>query len=131
MSIRILVNGVLISALATAYAACGSNSPSAPSGGNDGPIAQTITITAAGVSPKDVTVAVGSRVTFVNNDSSPHTMASNPHPTHGSCPGIDNVGFVAAGSSKTSSNLEVAKTCGYHDHQQPDNTALQGTIRVQ
>ena len=36
--------------------------------GNDGTIAATITIDATGnATPKDVTVAAGSRVTFVNN----------------------------------------------------------------
>ena len=123
MSTRILTNTGIAAALAFAFAACG--------GGNDGPIAQTITITAAGVSPKDVTVAVGSRVTFVNNDSSAHTMASDPHPTHGSCPGIDDVGFIAPGTSKTSSNLNTARTCGYHDHVLFSDTRFQGTIRVQ
>ena len=40
-----------------------------------------------GVSPRDITVAVGSRVTFVNNDSMPHDMASDPHPEHTLCSG--------------------------------------------
>ena len=115
--------------------ACGgSNGPSpGPSptpGGPGGGVAATITITSSGVSPKTVTVPVGSRVTFVNNDSRPHDMNSNPHPEHTDCPEI-NVGFIAAGASGTTQNLTRTRTCGYHDHNQPDVTALQGTIVIQ
>jgi plastocyanin len=99
-------------------------------GGNTGTIAATITITANGVSPSSVTVAPGSRVTFVNNDSRPHDMASDPHPAHTDCPAV-NVGFLQAGQSGTTQNLNTVRTCGFHDHNQPDVTSLQGTIRIQ
>ena len=114
--------------------ACGGNdnpnSPSGGSGGGGGTVAGTITITAAGVSPKTMTVAAGSRVTFVNNDSRPHDMNSDPHPEHTNCPEI-NVGFIAAGASGTTQNLTRARSCGYHDHNQPEVAALQGTIVIQ
>lgn len=97
-----------------------------PSGG-----ANTITVSASGVSPKNLTVSRGSQVTFVNNDSRPHSMNSDPHPTHGDCPQIDQVGFLAPGQSKQTGNLTTARTCGYHDHDNPGNTSLQGTITVQ
>jgi plastocyanin len=114
----------------------GNPNPGGPSGGGGGgtpPTATTtITITAAGVSPKSITVPRGSQVTFVNNSAVPHEMNSDPHPTHGSCPEIDNsVGFLAAGQSKQTGNLNTAKTCGYHDHQRDFDTTLQGTIVVQ
>ena len=115
-----------------AAAACGDDSPTSPSGGgNSGPIGATITITAAGVSPNSVTVTPGSRVTFVNSDSRPHEPASDPHPTHGSCPSIDQIGSIAAGQSRTSGNLNTAGTCSYHDHVNDTNASLRGTIRVQ
>ena len=134
MAKRILVNTAVVLALAMGFGACGSKSPSAPGGGGggtDGTIAQTITITAAGVSPKDVTVSAGQRVQFVNNDTQSHTINSDPHPTHGNCPGIDDVGFIAVGQTKATSNLNTARTCGYHDHIQFSDTRWQGTIRVQ
>ena len=116
-------------------AGCGGSS-TGPSnnggGGNSGggsTTTTTITITSAGVSPKDITVAVGSRVTFVNNDSQPHDMASNPHPEHTDCPEL--VAFVTPGQSGITLNLNTARVCGFHDHNQPSNTSLQGTIRVQ
>jgi plastocyanin len=121
-----------IAALVTAAAACGDDSPTSPSnGGTSGPVGATITITAAGVSPNSVTVSPGSRVTFVNNDNRPHEPASDPHPTHGSGPPIDQIGSIAAGQNRTSGNLNTAGTCTYHDHLNDTNASLRGTIRVQ
>lgn len=127
---RFALAGVALVALACG----GSDGPTAPSGGDGGgggSVAATITITASGVSPSSVPVAPGSRVTFVNNDSRPHEPASDPHPTHGSCPPIDQVGFIAAGQSRTSGNLNTAGACSYHDHLNDGDARLRGTIRVQ
>jgi plastocyanin len=105
-------------------------SPSTPS--NPTPVATTtITITAAGATPQVITVPVGSRVTFINNDSRSHEMHSDPHPNHGDCPAIDDVGFMAAGQTKLTGNLTVARTCGFHDHNLPDVASLRGQIIVQ
>ena len=120
-------------ALSVAAAGCsGDDSPTGPSDGSGGgPVTATITITANGVSPNSVTVAPGSRVTFVNNDSRPHEPASDPHPTHGSCPPIDQIGFIGAGQNRTSGNLNTAGTCSYHDHLNDGDARLRGTVRVQ
>ena len=91
----------------------------------------TITITSAGVSPSSVTVSAGSRVTFVNNDSSAHDMSSDPHPSHTDCPEIDQVGFLTAGQSRQTGNLNTARTCGFHDHNRPTDASLLGTIVIQ
>lgn len=105
-------------------------SPGNPS--NPTPVATTtITITAAGVNPQVITVPTGSRVTFINNDSRSHEMHSDPHPNHGDCPPIDDVGFIAAGQTKLTGNLTVVRTCGYHDHNLPDIANLRGQIIVQ
>jgi plastocyanin len=133
---HLIACGVLV--LAAGTMACGKKGGSTPtspstgggSSGGDGGTAATITITASGVSPRDVTVALGSRVTFQNNDSRPHDMASDPHPEHTGCPEI-NVGFIQAGQSRATQNLTIARVCRYHDHNQPDVASLQGTIRVQ
>ena len=110
----------------------GNPNPGGPSGGGGGTSTTTITITSSGVSPKNLTVARGTQVTFTNSSSVPHEMASDPHPTHGSCPEIENnVGFLAAGQTKQTGNLNTAKTCGYHDHQRDFDTTLQGTITIQ
>ena len=126
----------MVFAAACLAAGCGGSStgPSSGGGGNTGgggtTNTTTITLTSSGASPRDITVAVGSRVTFVNSDSQPHDMDSNPHPEHTDCPAL-NVGFIAAGAQGITLNLTTARTCGFHDHNQPSNTAFQGVIRIQ
>jgi hypothetical protein len=90
----------------------------------------TITITAAGVSPKELTINAGQRVLFANNDSRAHEMTSDPHPDHGDCPAIDQVGFLNPGQTKETGNFVAAMSCGYHDHNLFDVAALQGRIIV-
>jgi plastocyanin len=133
---RLATAAFLITVLALVASSCGGDdsNPTAPSGGGGGggggTTAATITITANGVSPKDVTVAAGSRVTFVNNDNRAHDMSSDPHPDHTDCPAVT-VGNVQPGESRATQNLNTARTCGFHDHNQPTATSLQGTIRIQ
>jgi plastocyanin len=112
--------------------ACGG-SPSAPSGssgssgGSSGP---TVTITSAGVSPKELTVSPGTRVLFVNNDSRLHDMSSDPHPAHDDCVEINQVGLLQPGQRRETGNLNTVRTCGYHDHDLPQNEALKGRIVI-
>ena len=134
---RLTILGAAATLLVTA-AACGGGGSSSGGGGSTPtsptpttPGAATITITASGVSPRSVTVSVGSRVTFVNNDSRPHEMTSDPHPSHTACPPINDVGFLQPGQSRTTGNLTTARTCGYHDHNRDTDTSLQGTIVIQ
>ena len=105
-----------------------SPTPTPSPGGGGG---STITITSSGVSPNSVTVSPGTRVTFVNNDSRPHDVASNPHPEHTDCLEINQVGFLSPGQSRQTGNLNTVRTCGFHDHDQPTNTSLQGSIVIQ
>lgn len=90
----------------------------------------TITITSAGVSPNNIEVALGARVLFINNDTRTHNMTSDPHPEHTDCPPINSVGFLQAGQQITTANLTTARTCKYHDHDDPSNTKLQGQIVI-
>jgi plastocyanin len=132
-----------VAALMT-LAACGggSNTPTGPSGGGGGaavvgatsavgPIGATITIGSGGVSPSQVTVAVGQSVTFVNNDTRSHQMQSDPHPAHTNCPSINNVGLLSAGQSKSTLGFSGTGTCTYHDHNDPTNNSLMGRIVIQ
>ena len=43
------------------------------------------------------------------------------------------VGLIgtAVGQSKQTDPLNTPRTCGFHDHNQPTTTSLQGTIRIQ
>jgi plastocyanin len=123
-------------ALAAVMVACGGGSTSPSGSGSPTPTPTpapglTITITSAGVNPKTLTVARGSQVTFVNNDSQNHDELSNPHPEHTDCPELESVGFIAPGASRQTLNLNTAKTCGYHDHELFNDTRWQGTIIIQ
>jgi plastocyanin len=89
-----------------------------------------VTIMPSGVSPKELQVPVGSRVTFVNNNSRAHDLESDPHPFHIDCPAINAVGFIRPGESKQTGVFGVERTCSYHDHLQDTNRALRGTIVV-
>jgi plastocyanin len=136
---------VAVVAVLGAAAACGGGgggSPTAPSdgggtggggtGGGGSTATNTITIGSDGrVSPANITIAVGTRVTFVNNHNRNHDMASDPHPSHEDCPPMDQVGFLTPGQSKTSGNFNIVRRCGFHDHNEPSTTALQGTITIQ
>ena len=121
----------LVSVLVFA-AACGDNSPSEPTApAGPGVETTTITITSAGVSPAAIIVRPGSQVTFINNDSRNHNMSSNPHPDHGDCPAINDVGVLVSGQMRQTGNLNTTRTCGYHDHDDSENNRWKGTIMIQ
>lgn len=109
-------------------AACGGASPSTPGVTPSNP--GTFTISAAGVSPKELTVVPGTRVLFVNSDTRRHDMASDPHPEHSDCRELEPVGGLSPGQSRETENLNTVKTCGFHDHGSPDNAALKGRIVI-
>jgi plastocyanin len=132
---------LVFSSLSLAALACGcGGSSTGPSnvtiivqdGGTTGASGATITITSAGANPRAVTVAVGQKVTFINNDTRQHEMASDPHPQHGSCPSMENgLGTIGAGQTKITHAFANAGTCGFHDHLDSGNGNLRGTITVQ
>ena len=138
---HLLAVSMVFAALATAACGGGSDGPTSPSGGGGtggggtgggGTAATTITIGADGrVSPATVMVAQGSRVTFVNNHDRAHDMSSDPHPSHEECPEINQVGFLQAGQTRTTGNLNTVRRCGFHDHREPGNNALIGSITIQ
>jgi plastocyanin len=110
-------------------AACGGGgSTPAPTPVPDNP--NTIRITAAGASPAQLTVPPGTRVTFVNADGRRHDMTSDPHPDHGDCPELNAVGVLNPGQSRESGNLVTVRTCGFHDHDNPENASLKGLITI-
>jgi hypothetical protein len=57
-------------------------------------------------------------------------MTSDPHPEHDQCPEINQVGFLSAGQSRETGNLVTARTCGFHDHDDPFTQSLQGQIVI-
>lgn len=132
---KLAVAGAVGAAIACGGGGGGSDSPTSPtappSGGGPTPDSATITISSSGtVSPSTVTIRQGGRVTFVNNDTTTHDMASDPHPTHENCAAMNQVGFLTAGQSRTSGAFNTVQTCGFHDHNRPGETGLQGRITI-
>ena len=131
----VITRAVLAGVLAAGVACGGSNSnPNNPGGGGGGGTpgtsGATITITSAGVSPRAVTINPGESVTFINNDSRSHEIASNPHPAHGDCPAINSLGVLQAGQTRLTGALTTSRTCGFHDHNFDTDQTLQGTITI-
>jgi hypothetical protein len=120
-----------------ALESCGGGAPSSPSSGSSGSSASgsnssiTVTITSSGVSPKQLQVPQGTRVLFTNNDSRNREMYSDPHPEHTNCPEINSVGDISPGQTKETGNLNTVRTCGYHDHLNPDDGRFKGNIIIQ
>ena len=122
------VRAGLLVLVAAVVMSCKNAPPTAP---EPPPTATTtVTITASGASPRNLEVAVGARILFVNQDSRSHNMTSDPHPEHNECPDINQVGFLLPGQSRETGNLTQARTCGFHDHDNPNNTTLQGRIVI-
>jgi hypothetical protein len=122
---RVLWVGLVILACGIVAPGCGS-SPTTPSSGD-----QTVTITATGVTPSEVRVPLLGRVTFVNNDVRAHAISSDPVQLHSDCPPINDVGFLNPGESRSTGQLNVTRTCGYHDHINEFDPTWKGRIIVQ
>jgi plastocyanin len=138
---RGLAAAIVVAATAAACGGGGSSTPTTPTSPTNPTTpttpttptsTATITIGTDGrVSPSSVTITPGGRVTMINNDSRAHDMSSDPHPEHTQCPEINQIGFLTTGQSRTSGNFNTARTCGFHDHNLPENTGLQGRIIIQ
>jgi plastocyanin len=126
---RVLAAGAAL-ALASACGGKGDTMPSPPLTCSTLPNAATILIVNNAVCPQTLTVAPGSRVTFVNNDAGPHEMHSDPHPEHTDCVEINQVGRLNPGQQRETGNLNTVRSCGFHDHNMAQNRALQGTIVI-
>lgn len=130
-----VVHAAAIAAV-TVVAACGgggNGSPTSPGpGGNaPGPSGATITIASGRVTPSEVTITVGQSVTFVNTNGRTHAVSSDPHPTHTDCPQVNAVGNLQNGQTRLTNAFTTARSCGFHDHDDPDNANLRGRINVQ
>jgi plastocyanin len=126
---------VVLAAVASFSTACGSSNPNmGPSTGSTctaSSTSTTITISNNAVCPQNITVPRGTQVTFVNSDSRTHEMTSDPHPEHSDCTEINAVGNLVTGQSRQTSNLVVAKKCGFHDHINFQDNSLKGSITIQ
>lgn len=124
------------SALLLVFAACfcatcggaGAGTPGGPSP-SDNP--NQMIVSAAGVlGPSELVVSPGTRVLFINNHSQRHNITSDQHPDHLDCPEINQVGLLSTGQRRETGNLVAVRTCGIHDHDDPDNRNLWARIVV-
>ena len=128
---RLWVRILACAALLSLSPACGGGDGSSPPPTNPSPNPYTITISGIGVvAPKELMVPPGSRVTFVNSHSRRHDMTSDPHPDHQDCPELNQVGVLNPTQSRESGNLVTVRTCGFHDHDDPNNVNLRGSIVI-
>jgi plastocyanin len=104
---------------------CGGGTPSSPSSD------ATVTITSSGISPTEVRVTLGGRVTFFNNDSRPHAISSDPVQIHNDCPPINQVGFLNPGQQGSTAGMNAKRTCGFHDHTNENDPIFKGRIIVE
>ena len=105
-----------------------SPAPAPPPPAPAGP--PTVTITAAGMNPLEITIAVGQTVTFVNNDTRPHDVTGGVDPDHPECPEVFVAGFVTPGQARQTGVFTTARTCEYHDHAALGVPAFQGRIII-
>jgi hypothetical protein len=133
-NVSTLVGGTAAAiALVAALSCGGSSSPSTGPTGTCTPSANpnTLVLMNNAVCPQTLTVTRGSILTITNQDSRTHEMASDPHPEHTDCPELNSIGFLSAGQSRTSGNLNTARSCGIHDHNNSSSAALKATITIQ
>lgn len=116
---RWLVSAPLIIALATCSNAL------APS--QDG--AATVTIRSDGMTPKEVTLNRGNRVTVLNLDSQPHRPMSDPHAEHSSCTAL-NFASIPPGARAESAVINAALDCRLHDEMNVGKAAFTTRILI-
>ena len=103
--------------------------PAGPSGNTSGTLGATIRITANGAVPKDVSIVPGEFVRFINDDTRPHQIQTNPHLLHTDCP-PNNLAILNPGQTADTARFIESKGCGFHNHLLPDDQTFWGVIRV-
>jgi hypothetical protein len=79
----------------------------------------------------DVRIFLGSRLTFINNDSSPHEILSDPFHLHTDCPELNRVGYIVPGQSRQTDPFGAVRACGFHDHAHEGDPAFHGVVYVE
>ena len=93
--------------------------------------APVVHITNGEFRPEKLTVAQGSRLTFINDSSVDRWPRSDPHQPggHNECPEFEAVGVLHPHQTGTTGVLTHAE-CGFHDHLGGEDP-IDGEVRVQ
>ena len=101
----------------------------------------TITITSSGFrldgasaasfDINELRVYQGGRLTFVNDDNTPHDVLSSPFGAHDDCPEINVAGYLVPGQSRSTGPLTHLTPCGFHDHVREGNPAFGGRVTAE
>lgn len=87
----------------------------------------SVNITKNGFQPQTINIKKGTSVTFYNNDSVSHKIASDPHPTHDGLK--DFVSDTIRKNESYSVLFNQTGTFNYHDEADP--IKLKGSVNVQ
>lgn len=90
-----------------------------------------MTITATGIVPREVRIDTWNHIRFVNNDSVPHQIVSDPVNVHSECPAVNAVGYLPPGSSGETRTLTATRVCGFHDHLNQLDVSFSGRTIVE
>lgn len=87
-----------------------------------------IKVTSKGFEPQTITVKKGTTVNWINEDTKPHQIASDPHPTHANLPEL-NSGLPLGDDEVYTFTFDKTGEFTYHDHINPFK--FKGTVIVQ
>lgn len=114
MRVRHGVLAAAIVAVSLPGLSCGSSTPASPSPGDSHTLVSTVMLESSGLNPREITIAVGERVSFMNHDTVAHTVAGGSGPAQPDCPEINAVGVLAPFEIRPTAVFPAAKTCDYH-----------------
>jgi plastocyanin len=125
-ALLLLTVAVVLSSGCTSQPQGGGGQNNGTTGGANSPPDHRIVIKNFAFDPPTVTVKSGDTVTWINEDSTPHIIASDPHPAHTDLPGLVSP-ELSQGQTYTFTYVKVG-TWGYHCHVHPSMT---GTVIVE
>jgi hypothetical protein len=130
---NLFIGGGAALVLAAALSCGGDDSsPGGPSGScTPSTSPATLVIQNNAICPQSISITRGGQLTIINQDSRSHDMTSDPHPAHTDCPELNQIGFLNTNQQRQSGNLNTPRSCGMHDHSDPDRASLRATITIQ
>jgi plastocyanin len=109
------VGAMAAAIIATMAVSCGSQTPTSPApSGQVHTVISTVMLESTGPNPREITIAVGETVSFMNHENVPYTVAGGAGPAQSGCPEIAAVGLLSPGEIRPTAPFSMAKTCDYH-----------------